>query len=135
MRALIHHRQHLRGWAARVLMVCVLGILSSAANACTLGSWTASNAPAAVVKHMMADDHDADQGPLAKAHCQTLCDKVSATASSPKVSPDLGDNVAMPIAVPVLAVPRQEPLPLRLAAYPRASSSAPIPIAFLRLTL
>ena len=156
---MFRHRQQLRRWAARVLLMWLFGVGAGVANACIT---TGQVAPAvAVASHLVAvadahhnvvshdhvqadggslpsqiDDVPTHLGNLSKANCQDFCDK--ATVSIPPLKSALDDvqshAVIAVTAVTVLPMPAFAPVQLRV---PRRDGvqAPPIPIAFLRLAL
>lgn len=156
---MFRHRQQLRRWAARVLLLWLFGIGAGVANACVISGQAAP--VAAVASHLVAvveahhdvvthdhaqadgaglpsqsDDASKHLGNLSKANCQDFCDK--ATVSIPPLKSALGDvqshAVIATTAVTALPMPAFAPVQLRL---PRRDGvqAPPIPIAFLRLAL
>lgn len=156
---MFRHRQQLRQWAARVLLLWLFGIAAGVANACitteqaTPVAAAASHLAAAAEAHNDAVPHDHAQADrlalpshhaddsthianLSKANCQDFCDK--ATVSIPPVKSALDDVQSHPViavaAMTVVPMPAFAPVQLRV---PRRDGvqAPPIPIAFLRLAL
>jgi hypothetical protein len=156
---MFRHRQQLRRWAARVLVLWLFGLGAGIANACiTTGqvapvAAVASQLVAVVDAHHDAVTHDhaqadsvglpsrsadapAHHGSLSKANCQDFCDK--ATVSIPPQKSALDDIQSHAVfamtAVTVLPIPAFAPAQLRV---PRRDGvqAPPILIAFLRLAL
>jgi hypothetical protein len=153
---MFRHRQQLRQWAARVLLLWLFGVGAGIANACI------TTAPAAAVTSHIAAVVDVDReaaihdhaqpasfglpgqstdatthlGNLSKANCQDFCDK--ATVSIPPLKSALDDiqshSVIAMTAMPVLHIPALAPVKLRM---PRRDGvqALPISIAFMRLAL
>jgi hypothetical protein len=139
------HRQRLRRWAARVLLLWLFGVGAGVANACLVaGSGGSDGSAAAHHTHVGAAHHhaaagegahDQDTAP-AVSNCQDFCDKASVSLPSLKPAPGdvqgqawLVSAVPVVLAAPVLAsaqpwLPRRDGL-----------RAPPIPIAFLRLAL
>ena len=153
---MFRHRQQLRRWAARVLLLWLFGIGAGVANACITTAPTAavaSHIGSVVDTHHDVAAHDhaqaASSGPpsqsteapghfgnLSKANCQDFCDK--ATVSIPPLKSALDDiqshSVIAMTAMTVLPMPAFAPVQLRV---PRRDGvqAPPISIAFLRLAL
>jgi len=153
---MFRHRQQLRRWAARVLLLWLFGIGAGVANACITTAPAASAARhivAVVDAHHDVVSHDHGQaasaglpsqsadapahlGNLSKANCQDFCDK--AAVSIPPLKSALDDGqlhaVIAPTAMTVVPMPAFAPVQLRV---PRRDGvlAPPIPIAFLRLAL
>lgn len=157
--AMFRHRQQLRRWAARVLLLWLFGFGAGIANACIS---TGPNAPAASTAshlgatieghsdiashdHARADggalpsnstDAPVHQGSLAKTNCKDFCGK--AAVSIPPLKSALDDvqshAVIATAAVTVLPMPAFAPVQLWV---PRRDGvqAPPILIAFLRLAL
>jgi hypothetical protein len=156
---MFRHRQQLRQWAARVLLLWLFGIAAGVANACiateqvTPVAAAASSVAAVADAHFDAVGHDHAQADglglashhaddsthianLSKANCQDFCDK--ATVSIPPVKSALDDvqshaviaMTAMTVVPMPAFVPVQLPVPRREDVL-----VPPIPIAFLRLAL
>ncbi len=157
--AMFLHRQQLRLWAARVLLLWLFGLGASIANACLTTGPTGPVAAAASYLVTEAEahpdgahdeqsqatggvlpPHSADaqvhQGSLAKTNCQDFCGK--ATVSIPALKSALDDvqshAVIATTGVTVLHMPAFAPVQLWV---PRRDGvqAPPIPIAFLRLAL
>ena len=154
--AMFRHRQQLRRWAARVLLLWLFGIGAGVANACITTAPAASAARhivAVVDAHHDVVSHDHGQaasaglpsqsadapahlGNLSKANCQDFCDKAS--VSIPPLKSALDDIQSHPViamtAMTVLPMPAFAPVQLRV---PRRDGvqAPPISIAFLRLAL
>lgn len=156
--AMFSHRQQLRRWAARVLLLWLFGVGASMANACLT---TDQPGPAGTMNShpmvAMVDHHDAaphdhahsdsgglpahnthpqpDQNDVAKANCHDFCDK--ATVSIPLKS--ALDDLQPPAAIAMTAVtvlPMLAFAPVQLWVPRRDGVLAPpILIAFLRLAL
>ncbi len=153
---MFRHRQQLRRWAARVLLLWLFGIGAGVVNACITTAPTAavaSHIVSVVDTHHDVAAHDhaqaASSGPpsqsieapghlgnLSKANCQDFCDK--ATVSIPPLKSALDDiqshSVIAMTAMTVLPMPAFAPVQLRV---PRRDGvqAPPISIAFLRLAL
>jgi len=153
---MFRHRQQLRRWAARVLLLWLFGMGAGVANACIIsapGAAAAIQIVAVVDTHhdVVAHDHEhaasaglpsqgtdspAHLGNLFKANCQDFCDK--ATVSIPPLKSALDDIQSHPViattAMTVLPMPAFAPVQLRV---PRRDGvqAPPISIAFLRLAL
>lgn len=156
---MFRHRQQLRQWAARVLLLWLFGIAAGVANACITTERATPVAAAASRLAAVADAHhdltghdhvgtsgaalpsqgsDAPShfGNLSKANCQDFCDK--ATVSIPPLKSALDDvqshAVIAMTAMTVVPMPAFAPVQLRV---PRRDGvlAPPIPIAFLRLAL
>jgi hypothetical protein len=138
--AMFRHRQQLRRWAARVLLLWLFGVGAGVANACL-----ATGHPAAAHGHARSDavgaplqeaDAPTPVGNLAKANCQDFCDK--ATVSIPPLKSALDDTQSHPAiattALTVLPMPAFAPRPLWVPRRDGAQAP-PIPIVFLRLAL
>lgn len=154
--AMFRHRQQLRRWAVRVLLLWLFGIGAGVANACIStapASSVASHIVAVVDTHydMVAHDHaqaasvglpsqgtdaPAHLGNLSKVTCQGFCDK--ATVSIPPLKSALDDIQSSAViamtAVTVLPIPAFAPVQWWV---PRRDGvrAPPILIAFLRLAL
>jgi len=139
------HRQRLRRWAARVLLLWLFGVGTGVANACMVpasgglnGHGALHHAQASVAHHhpaATAGAHDHDAAP-AVSNCQDFCDKASVSLPSLKAAPGdvqgqawLVSAVPLMLAAPVFA-PAQPWMPRR-----DGLRAPPIPIAFLRLAL
>ena len=153
---MFHHRNQLRRWAARVLLLWLFGIGTGVANACLgpsladsgahpTGHSSASQAthgdtavlPSAVHERPQADDlrRPPPEGPFGKSNCQDFCEK--STVSIPPLKSAL-DNVhaLLPGAVMViLPVPAFSPDELLLPRRDGGLAPVPIRTAFLRLAL
>ncbi len=146
---MFRHRQQLRQWAARVLLLWLFGIAAGVANACITTERATPVAAAAGHVAEVADTHHdvtahdhahADDSThiasLSKANCQDFCDK--ATVSIPPVKSALDDGQSHAViamtAMTVVPMPAFAPVQLRV---PRRDGvlAPPIPIAFLRLAL
>lgn len=157
--SMFRHRQQLRRWAARVLLMWLFGVGAGVTNACIT---TGHVAPVvAVASHLVAvadahhnvvsldhvqadgaglssqiDDGPKHLGNLSKANCQDFCDK--AKVSIPPLKSALDDDQSHAViamtAVTVLPMPAFAPEQLRV---PRRDGvrAPPILIAFLRLAL
>ena len=150
---MFRHRQQLRQWAARVLLLWLFGIAAGVANACITTERATPVAPAVADAHHDLTGHDhvgtsgaalpsqgsdapSHFGNLSKANCQDFCDK--ATVSIPPLKSALDDvqshAVIAMTAMTVVPMPAFAPVQLRV---PRRDGvlAPPIPIAFLRLAL
>lgn len=157
--AMFRHRQQLRRWAARVLLLWLFGVAAGVANACLGPGPVEGDAGASVhagdapyAQHAVsalpdAPDHsshapihpDGAHDPAASpasSNCQDFCDKASVSLPSLKSTLDNAQAQALSplMAATVLPVPAFVPVQLR---EPRRDgvSPLPIPLAFLRLTL
>ena len=153
---MFRHRQQLRRWAARVLLLWLFGIGAGVANACIATAPAAAEAShiVAVVdaQHdVVPHDHahasstsllskgiDAPThlGNLSKANCQDFCDK--ATVSIPPLKSALDDvqSHAVFVMATMIVVPMPAFAPVQLRVPRRDGVQAPpISIAFLRLAL
>jgi hypothetical protein len=155
--SMFRHRQPLRRWAARVLLLWLFGLVAGIANACLTtgqaGPAAASHPPVAVqTGHGVAGQHhdhdDADalpshgahaqaqQGALAPANCADFCDKATVSIPSQKSLLDDARSPAGIAATAVAVLPRPALAPLRVWVPRQHAVLAPsIPIAFLRLAL
>jgi hypothetical protein len=156
---MFRHRQQLRRWAARVLVLWLFGLGASIANACLSTGQTglvaaaASHLAAAVEAHNDVASHnhahnDGDvlpshsvdsplhQGSLAKANCQDFCDKAAVSIPPLKSALDDVQSHAAIATAAVTALPMPAFAPVQLSV-PRRDGvrSPPISIAFLRLAL
>ncbi|MBI2749096.1 MAG: hypothetical protein HYX43_07085 [Burkholderiales bacterium] len=153
---MFRHRQQLRHWAARVLLVWLFGIATGVAHACVfpslmeLGKQRSESATAAQggaatpasehchpVYQTPDDGTPGHDGSPAKSNCQDYCEK--STVSIPPLKSAL-DNLhdhalpppAVAVVLPVPAFTPEEPL------LPRRDGGLvplPISIALLRLAL
>jgi hypothetical protein len=157
--AMFRHRQQLRRWAARVLLLWLFGVGAGIANACiTTGqaapvAAAASHLVAAVETHYDAVTHDhaqadgsglpshgsdlpAHQGSLSKVNCLDLCDKATVSIPPQKSALDEVQSHAVIAATALTVLPMPAFAPVQLWVPRRDGVQAPpIPIAFLRLTL
>lgn len=156
---MFRHRQQLRRWAARVLLLWLFGIAAGIANACITNEQGTPIAAAAshladaadnhldVVAHVHAEAGSASLSPhragdsihvaqLSKANCQDFCDKATVSIPPLKSAQDNVESHAMVsmTSMTVVPVPAFAPVLLRV---PRRDGvlAPPILIAFLRLAL
>lgn len=153
------HRQQLRRWAARVLMLWLFGVAAGVANACLgpgpgafggpptapatqVGAWHHHASPEAIAQghHAgLAGAHGGGgghEGPLFKSNCADFCDKAS--VSVPPVKTALDDLQGQALHFAAVAVvqagaaglPAPQGDPLQQVHWAR-----PIHIVFLRLAL
>jgi hypothetical protein len=156
---MFRHRQQLRRWAARVLLLWLFGLGAGIANACLTSVPTNAASPAvALAVDTFAQHHDATahdgshhehlasaahdglaghHGTIAKTNCQDFCDK--ATVSIPPLKTALDDVRAHALIATVFtttALPMPAFAPVQLWVPRREGVQAPpISIAFLRLAL
>ena len=153
------HRQQLRRWATRVLLVWLFGLGIGVANACLAASifevarhsiaGSAASAPEhegtaaedrshyAGVTQSVSDEAAADQRGVAdKSSCQNFCDRASVSVPPQKSFVDDAHVPALPPPVAATVVPVPAFPPVRVWVARRdAALAPPIPIAFLRLAL
>ena len=153
---MFRHRQQLRQWAARVLLLWLFGIGAGFANACITtapAAAAASHIVAVVDAHHDVVSHDHAQaasaglpsqsteapahlGNLSKANCQDFCDKSAISIPSLKSALDLAqaDALLPPVAAILYAVAACEPVQWW---SPRRGGvlGLPITITLLRLAL
>lgn len=139
---MFRHRQQLRLWAARVLLVWVFAMGAGVANACLSTAATEhAGLPTAHASEAQASHpggSEAPHGANEAANCVDFCDKAS--VSIPTQKPAFDDMQTQPlicvVAATALPVPVLEPAN---ASVPRRDGvrapPIPIPIAFLRLAL
>ncbi|MFZ1607023.1 MAG: hypothetical protein WAT63_07090 [Rhodoferax sp.] len=139
---MFRHRQQLRLWAARVLLVWVFAMGAGVANACLSMVVTEPARLPTAHGSQAADSHhgggEAPHGATDAANCVDFCDKAS--VSIPTQKPASDDVQAHPlicvVAATALPAPVLEPA---TASVPRRDGvrapPIPISIAFLRLAL
>ena len=147
---MFHHRNQLRRWAARVLLLWLFGIGTGVANACLgpgladSGAHPSGHPSASQTTHGdtaalpgAADERPDGEASLAKSNCQDFCEKSTVSIPPLKSAFDIvqGHALLSGAAVVVLPVPAFSPDELLLPR--RDSGLAPVPIrtAFLRLAL
>ena len=141
-KTMFRHRQQLRLWAARVLLVWVFAMGAGVANACLSMVVTEPVRLPTAHGSQAADSHhgggEAPHGATDAANCVDFCDKAS--VSIPTQKPASDDVQAYPlicvVAATALPAPVLEPAN---ASVPRRDGvrapPIPISIAFLRLAL
>lgn len=157
---MFRHRQQLRQWAARVLLLWLFGVFAGVANACLAPAvmtlpdgHVAAGASSLEVTHhevgLVGVGHHGEsawaqdaggtlnqQDSAAKSNCLDFCDKASISLPPLKSALDAGQGHApvLPTASIVVPMPAFEPVLLQV---PRRDGVGPlsIPIAFLRLAL
>lgn len=156
---MFRHRQHLRRWAARVLLMWLFGVGAGLANACLAPSFAevpnvhsaqelASDSPSigtTLTEHAREHDgsgphqHEAAQdqpSSSSKANCQDFCDKASVSIPPLKTALDDAHGLGFPPPVVVIDLPLPAFTPVQSWVPCRDGMWAPpIPIAFLRLAL
>jgi hypothetical protein len=153
--SMFRHRQPLRRWAARLLVLRLFGVGIGIANACLVVPGMVMSAPShawraadAMVSQAHADEHGMsgqaadDQSALAEPdsqaqpNCVDCCDKASASTPLLKSALDgLQGHAAVPPAMATV-LPMPAFAPLHQWMPHRDDMPAPaIPIAFLRLAL
>jgi hypothetical protein len=156
---MFRHRQQLRHWAARVLVLWLFGVAASLANACFTTVLTVPVASAAdhgagtlemrreatPRQHGQVDvgalpthcvGATVHHGSLAKTNCQDFCGKAAVTIPQLKSALDDAQSHALAVAATPAAVPVPAYAPVQLWVPRRDGVQAPpIPIAFLRLAL
>ena len=146
---MFRHRQQLRRWAARVLLLWLYGLGTGLANACLATSLVLPTTPVGAYAaagvtpgtdsaqaHLREPCHHGQQGAPTKSNCADFCDK--AGISVPPLKSALGDvqGHALPLAAIAIILPVPVFEPVRLWLPRREGVAAPpIPLAFLRLTL
>ncbi len=150
------HRNQIRRWAARVLLLWLLGLGIGVAHAClapAAGSagpqmasavgQPSSSAPAVAAEashlgahHGLHDGGQAQPSSLAKSNCQDFCDKARVTIPPLKAAPGDIPGLALPPAAVAVVLPAPVFQPVQLA-LPRRDGVATLPIAlaFVRLAL
>lgn len=160
---MFRHRHQCRRWAARVLVVWLMGLAASLVHACLAPdvadlrgpvpvAGAAGHAHQHVHPYAPADGATAptphpahphahpvapgDDVATAKANCRTWCDKVSVSIVPLQPVPGDAAGLAPPAAPLALPLPVWRRLPVQAWA-PRRDGvpEPPIPIAFLRLAL
>ncbi|MDP1900360.1 MAG: hypothetical protein Q8K96_07890 [Rubrivivax sp.] len=156
---MFQHRQQLRRWAARVLLLWLFGVGIGVAHACLTpslaglgGELAAMSMDVDAVPHEVAapqgahhpgadqpghhERADGEPASSVKSNCQDFCDKASVSIPPLKAALDdaLGHGLPPMAAAAVLPVPAFQPVQWWV---PRRDGVAapPVPIAFLRLTL
>jgi hypothetical protein len=156
---MFHHRQQLRRWAARVLILWLFGVAASVTNACLTTVQTVPVASAASHQagtlgtahettphqHEQVDvgalptdsgDATAHHGGLAKTYCQDFCSKATVTIPPLKSALDDVQSHALVVMATTVALPMPAFASVQLWVPRRDGVRAPpIPIAFLRLAL
>lgn len=139
---MFRHRQQLRLWAARVLLVWVFAMGAGVANACLPKAATEhAGLPTAQGSEASASHHgeaDAPHGATDAANCADICDKAS--VSIPMQKPTSDDMQAHPlicvVAATALPAPVLEPTNSNVPRRDGVQAPPiPISIAFLRLAL
>jgi hypothetical protein len=134
---MFRHRQLLRRWAARLLVLWLLGVGISVANAClTSGVATPDHVAHSTSPALHGGGATAHHGSLVTANCQDFCAKVTVSVPLLKAALDDVQAHAMgPIQIgPAVPVPAEAPVqPWK----PRQDTvlALPIAIAYLRLAL
>ena len=134
--SMFSHRQQLRRWAARVLLVWLFGVAVGVANACELGSLSDGGADALAFEHSASHGHDGGKGGADTSNCHAFCDKSSVSAPTWQSALDKFALTGLPAEWPIAPAFMPQPLPLpRIRMRHDGRGEPPIPIAFLRLTL
>lgn len=130
---MFRHTRTLRRWAARVLLLWLLGLAVPMAHAC-LGMGSAPAVAAASTAHDRGDC-DAQHGSATKTNCQDFCSKASVSLPSQKAALDDLQHLAASAAV-TLPPPSPPEVASAHQRVPRLDGvrAPPIPIAYLRLT-
>lgn len=129
------HRNHLRRWASRMLLVWLFGVFAGVANACVLGGALDHDAGPAVVQHSSSQGQQGDGGTADEKNCLQFCDQSSSAVPSQVKTLDQVVMSAIPVGFATMALPVVPALRLPRNAAPPRNSAPAIPIAFLRLTL
>lgn len=134
---MFRYRLQLRRWAARVLLLWLLGLGVGVAHACLTPS---ALMPAAThFGHHAAHEVGDGAGQASqqqKANCQDFCAKARVSIPPQKVATDGAQGLSLPAAMVavVLPLPQFEPV---LPWVPRREDWPPLPVAttFVRLAL
>ena len=156
---MFRHRQNLRRWAARVLLLWLFGVGAGVANACLgPGPGAMGSLPSVFAGHVGADHHDATAGGLAygqdpslavahggvggdegtpiKSNCVDFCDKASISIPPLKSPLDNLQGQALQFAAVSFVQAVSAGLPAhRWDPRPQVHWAPSIHIAFLRLAL
>ena len=143
---MFRHRQQLRRWAARVLLLWLFGVGASVAHACLTPSLLQfgqpSAAASALAHHQISSPEQAHEGchghegPKLKSNCADFCDKASVSIPPLKSALDDVQGHALQFPAVALAHPAAAHVPVQLQVPRRDGAWAPpILIAFLRLAL
>lgn len=151
------HRNQIRRWAARVLLLWLLGVGVGVANACLapvaaglagpdMASAVGQASPSTAVPAAEASHHGAHHGlhdggkaqpaSHAKSNCQDFCEKARVTIPPLKVAPGDLQGLALPPATVAVVLPAPVFQPVQ-SWLPRRDGVATLPIAlaFVRLAL
>jgi hypothetical protein len=151
------HRNQIRRWAARVLLLWLLGLGIGVAHAClapaaarSAGPQMASavgqpspSAPAVAAEasqfgahHAQHEAGQARPSSVVKSNCQDFCDKARVTIPPLKATPGDMPGLALPPAAVAVVLPAPVFQPVRLAVPGREGvATLPIALAFVRLAL
>lgn len=129
------HRNQLRRWAARMLLVWLFGVVVGVANACVLAPELEHASHPAVAEHNSSDSRHGPGDKAPGANCQAFCDLSSSAVPSQSVAVDQVALAAIAVGFATVAVPVAQPLRLQRVTPAHRNSAPPIPIAFLHLAL
>lgn len=154
---MFRYRHQLRRWAARVLLLWLLGVGVGVANACLAPALAGSGAadmvsalgPASLsasalaaeasrhgVHHGLHDGATAQPASLAKSNCQDYCDKARVAIAPLKVAPGDIQGLALPPATVAVVLPAPDFEPGQLWVPRREGvATLPVALAFVRLAL